>query len=360
MKKTIAFMAVSAGDWGGASRYLSVLIKKLNREVYRPVLLFQKQGPLLEELDDLGIEYVICPEREFGSIGQYGLSVLGAARLFKQKKIDVIHMNYFGWRPAEVIAAKMLGIPVLAHMHVVHTDPPPFLKHVRALIANSEYTKDHSFPQIRGYDKRVVYCSVELERYDRATGIRDELGLSADDMIVSFIGQIKKIKGIDLFIKMADRLKSTRARFLIAGKCRDPDYAEDRLLADISGNERIRYLGYRSDIQNIYKSSDIIVMPSQWDEPFGLINIEAGACRKPIVATRVGGIPEIIGHGENGYLVERDDLDGLVKHTRRLIDDASLRRQLGENGRAVVEARFTDAPVRLLEGIYDEFAEGRT
>lgn len=354
MKKTIGFMAASAGDWGGASRYLSVLLKKINREAFRPVLIFQRKGPLLDELDKLGIDYVIWPEHEFRNIGQYGISVLKSVKLFKERKVDLIHMNYFGWRPAEVFAAKILNIPVLAHMHVVLQKPPPFLKHVRALIANSSYTKDHSFPSVSSYDKRVVYCSVELARYDGAVDIREEIGLRPEDVVVSFIGQIKKIKGIELFIQLADRLRHSGARFLIAGKCRDPGYSEQQFLKDIADNASITYLGYRSDIQNIYKTSDIVIVPSQWQEPFGLINIEAGACHKPVIATSVGGIPEVVTHGDNGFLVEKDDLDGLVKYTELLINDKALAQKLGANGRALVEARFTDAPVRQLERIYDE------
>ncbi len=95
-------------------------------------------------------------------------------------------------------------------------------------------------------------------------------------------------------------------------------------------------------------------MPSRWDEPFGLVTIEAGACRKPIVATRVGGIPEIVEDGVNGFLVERDDLEGLVRQVARLVDDPALRRRLGEAGRARVERDFTDRPVRELERTYRE------
>lgn len=359
MKKTIGFMAASAGDWGGASRYLSVLLKRMNREMYRPVVLFQRKGPFLEELDKLGIEYVIWPEHEFENIGQYGISVLRSLKLLKQKKIDAIHMNYFGWRPAEVMAARMLGIPVIVHMHVVLQSPPPYLKYVHTLIANSAYTRDHSFPSMPACDRRVVYCSVELERYDRASDIRSELGLTPENVVVSFIGQIKKIKGIELFIQLADRLRHSGAWFLIAGKCRDPDYPEEQFLREIADKGNIKYLGYRGDIQNIYKTSDIVVVPSQWEEPFGLINIEAGACRKPVIATRVGGIPEVIKHGENGFLVEKDDLDSLAEYTGRLIDDKALGMKLGDNGRGRVETYFTDAPIRQLEGIYNELIGSR-
>jgi glycosyltransferase involved in cell wall biosynthesis len=94
-------------------------------------------------------------------------------------------------------------------------------------------------------------------------------------------------------------------------------------------------------------------MPSRWDEPFGLVNIEAGASRRPIVAAAVGGIPEIVVHGETGFLFERGDAVGFAKYLRQLVDDESLRKHMGEAGRLHVERNFTSQPVRQLEGIYD-------
>ena len=172
------------------------------------------------------------------------------------------------------------------------------------------------------------------------------MGLLADDVVVSFIGQIRLIKGIDLFIRMAQQIRGPSVKFLICGECRDTEkfegsYTTEDLLAEIAGDSRIKYVGYREDVQNIYRSSDIIVMPSRWEEPFGLINIEAGAARKtPSLQTRDGGIPEVIRHGENGFLVERDDLASLVTHTKLLVENREVRLQMGCRGRDIVEERL--------------------
>ena len=108
-----------------------------------------------------------------------------------------------------------------------------------------------------------------------------------------------------------------------------------------------------ADVENVYRSSDIVVMPSRGGEPFGLITMEASASRRPIVATRDDGVPEVITHGENGFLVEREGLAGLVQHTAILAGDAALRRRIGERARQIVEQGFTDKPVRDLERVYE-------
>lgn len=310
--------------------------------------------PLLQELD---VPCFVWKAHEPSGVIRYVREIWAAARFFKQNRVDLLHINHANyWRPAEVLAAKILHIPIVTHYHVVIREPGPFIRFSSMIVAVSDFTAAHSEP--KNIPKVVVHNSVSLERFDHAVDIRAELGLSGEDIVVSFIGQIREMKGIDLFIKMAHQIPEKRVKFLIVGECRDPrkfegSYTEDRLRAEIEGDTRIKCVGYRSDVQNIYRSSDIIVMPSRWGEPFGLINIEAGAARKPMVSTRDGGIPEIIHHGENGFLVEREDLAGLIRYTSLLVENEGLRRELGHNARRIVEERFTDLPLRKLEQAYD-------
>jgi len=358
-KKVICYLSASSGDWGGASRVLFTNIRLIDRGRYEPIVLLPSEGPILPLLKQLGVRYTIWGrQHEPNGTIQYIRHIIAAAQFFKRNRVDLLHINHANyWRPAEVIAGKLLGIPIVTHYHVVVGKPGPFVKFSNLIAAVSEYTATQSEP--RNVPKVVIHNSVSLERFDEALDVRDELGLTPEDVVVSFIGQIRSIKGIDLFIKMAHGMPGPTVKFLIVGECRDPDkfkgsYTEDRLRAEIGADARIKYVGYRGDVQNIYRSSDIIVMPSRWGEPFGLINIEAGAARKPMVSTRDGGIPEIIHHGENGFLVERDDLAGLIHYTKLLVEDETLRHRMGQKARDIVEAQFTDLPVRKLEQAYDK------
>jgi glycosyltransferase involved in cell wall biosynthesis len=119
----------------------------------------------------------------------------------------------------------------------------------------------------------------------------------------------------------------------------------------IGGDQRIRYIDYVTQPENVYQTSDIIVMPSRWQEPLGLINLEAGACRKPVVATRVGGIPEAIDDGVTGYLVDPGDVEGLTRRVRQLMDNPEERIRMGEAGRLRVEREFTTKPVIEFENL---------
>ena len=210
-------------------------------------------------------------------------------------------------------------------------------------------------------ERPVIYNPVNLKRFDAGQNIRASLGLEQDNVVVSFLGQIREIKGVQDFIAMARRIEDSNVRFLIAGECRDPEkfsgsYTQEDIHAMIGNDERIRYIGYVGRVEDIYHSSDIIVMPSRWEEPLGLISLEAGACGKPVVATRVGGIPEIIEDGHNGFLVPPGDVDSLVRHVDDLVQNRERRISMGIAGRKLVERDFTQAPIRRFEDLLLKFS----
>lgn len=357
-RKKICFLSESSGDWGGASRVLFTNLQMLDQNKFDYMVLIPSEGPIIEKLDEWGIRYEFWGFlHEPAGWLAYIRDVFKAMRCFRRNKIDLLHINHVFWRPAEVLAAKLLRIPLVTHLHWTPDEIGPFLRLSDVIIANSNYTAQTV--RVDNTPTRVIYPIVHLARYDQAKDIKTELGFCKDDIIVSFIGQIKSIKGIELFIKLANTIINAQVKFLICGNCEKPNpdgqsYTEERLKSEIAMNNRIKYLGYRADIENIYQSSDIILVPSRWEEPFGLINIEAGAARKPVIATRVGGIPEIIRHGENGFLIEKNDLAGLTTYTNQLIADADLRLKMGCCGRINVERKFTDAPIRELEALYAE------
>jgi glycosyltransferase involved in cell wall biosynthesis len=265
-------------------------------------------------------------------------------------------MNTYYWRPAEFVAARFLHIPVLVHYHLVAKASGPVSHLSDGIVAVSRYVAENS--KSARARKYVIHNAIQLTSFDEAKNIRSELDISNDAVVVTFVGQILTVKGIDMFLRMTRAIRHNNVRFLIVGACRDSNkfkgaYTESSLNEAIGNDERVIYTGYRSDVQNIYASSDVVVVPSQWDEPFGLVNIEAGAAGKPVVATRVGGIPEIIDHGVNGFLVEPDDVKGLCEHVSTLIDNEQLRFEMGKRGREIVERKFTYKPIEDLQRLYD-------
>lgn len=355
-RPVVCFVAGSAGDWGGAGRVIYTLLRHLDRDRIEPLVLLPRRGPIQRELEERGIRHVVWgPLTELANPMRFVRTFARAFRLLRRERVRLVHINHhMFWRPAEVLAARLLGVPVVAHYHVINDTPGPFLALCRAAICVSRYTAEQSLPD--DLDKPVIYNSISLDRFDAGRSLRGELGLDPESVVVSFLGQIRDIKGVQDFIAMAHRVGNPKASFLIAGKCRDPQkfpgsYSPQDLADMIGDDRRIRFLDYISAPENVYRTSDIIVMPSRWNEPLGLINLEAGACRRPVVATRVGGIPEAIEDGVTGYLVEPGDVEALAQRVSHLIDDPEQRRRMGEAGRRRVEREFTSKTVVEFEDL---------
>lgn len=357
----IAFISGSAGDWGGASRVLYACLRQMDRARITPIVLLPCDGPIVGELSQHEIQHEIWgPLTEPGSLLRYLRALIRMTRFLRRHCIEAIHINHSNsWRPAELLAARLLRIPILTHYHTVNTEPAPFISLSAAAITVSDYVARHSAPA--SLPKITIHNPVDLTRFDNARDIRAELGYGPDEVLVSFLGQVREIKGVGDFIAMAHRLPHKQARFLIAGECRDPDkfsgsYSPASLEAAFADDSRLRYLGYIERVEDLYLASDIVVVPSRWQEPLGLINLEAGACRTPVVATRSGGIPEVVRDGDTGYLVDIGDIDALADRVGRLIDDPVLRARLGEAARARVETDFSSLPVRTFETVLQQFA----
>lgn len=360
-KTKVCFFTTSCGDWGGASRVLYTLLWQLDTSKVDPVLVLPCHGPIEPELDARGLRYEVWSGfTEPGSPAGYLRAFWTAWRFFRREHVEVIHVNGSNfWRPAELLAAKLAGIPIIAHYHVINRDPSPAMSWCHAAIAVSRYTAEQSGPP--GLPKPVIYNPINLARFDAGHSLRSEWGIAESDVVVAFLGQIREIKGVADFIAMARAIGAPHARFLIAGECRDPvEFPGSYTPADLEqlarGDHRIRYIGYVKEVENVYHTADIVVVPSRWQEPLGLINLEAGACRRPVVATRVGGIPEVIEDGVNGYLVEPCDIDALTRQVATLIANPPERARMGELGRAQVEQLFTSHPVREFENLLLSYA----
>lgn len=354
MTKRIAYFSLTEDVYGG-ERMLLNLILGLDRIRFDPVVFIPGTGKLSAELGRHAIKHAIRKAQNINAfVAPY--QIVKAIMFLRRNRIQLIHINSaIYWRLVDIIAASLMNIPIVTHTHLVIEEMTPYLKFSDVIIFNSEFTAASSIATKN--ITKVIYNSVNTDDFDMAVDTRAALGFATEDVIVTFIGQIKQIKGIEMFIELANQIEAERAKFLIAGDCQDQDYLSE-LQARITDNKRIKYIGYRSDRENIYKSSDVIIMPSQWEEPFGLINIEAGAARKPIIATKVGGIPEIIQHGQNGFLIAKDDLTSLVAYTNALIGDKTLREKMGKQGREIVERKFSNSVyVSAVQDVYEELLD---
>jgi glycosyltransferase involved in cell wall biosynthesis len=360
----VLYFAGTHGDWGGAGRVLFTILSLLDRSRVEPIVALPREGPAQSLLDKLHIECLIWGGMtEYRSPIQYIGAIVRSLRWLRQREIDVIHMNRANdWRPAELVAARLARIPVVTVFHTVNLDRAPATRLSNVIAAVSEYVATHSDTQ--NVPVRAIHNAVSPQMFEHGRDIRRELGVGADDVLVTFAGQMRRIKGVELFIDAARRTIASNVRFLMVGECRqgagiDDAYTEAELQELIENDRRILYGGYRDDMPDVYHSSDIVVVPSLWEEPFGLILIEAGAAGKPVIATRVGGIPEVVRDGVTGYLVPPENVELLAVKIGLLVSNCALRATMGAAARHYVKSRFSWQPVRELESLYESLASQR-
>ena len=178
--------------------------------------------------------------------------------------------------------------------------------------------------------------------------LRAELGLERDALILGMVCRLVEQKGVPYALEAVRRIKKKypRARLVIAG---DGEKADElrRLTSALGIADRVHWLGWRSDAAELMAAFDLLLVPSL-GEGFGLVLLEAMARRVPVIASRVGAIPEVIAHGETGILIEPRDVDALAQAMARLLDDRALRKYMGLLGAARLEERFSVE--RMVEG----------
>ena len=152
--------------------------------------------------------------------------------------------------------------------------------------------------------------------------------------------------------------RETPARLLMVGD--GPDLAEASRLAKALGVERdVDFLGVQDQVVPLLSAADVFLLPSA-QESFGLAALEAMACEVPVVASRVGGLPEVIEDSVSGFLHPLDDLDGMARSTLRLLTDRALHERFAAAARETAHTRYSDTRiVPLYETCYSDTLERR-
>lgn len=228
----------------------------------------------------------------------------------------------------------------------------------KRIIPNSGWTRDWFLKIFKGdfHEKcRVIPGGVNVEKFkyteSGARAVDKEWDLH-EKPVVLFAGKITKYKGVDYLIGAA---KKIHGEVVILGdgpeKKRLMEKAKQMKLTNIHW---VGHLG--AGVQKLapyYSRADVFVAPSTWDEPLGLVILEAMACKTPVVVTRKGGIPLAVKEGYNGFFVRPRNSQEIVEKVNQLLDDDGLRLKMGENARKSVEKKFSWGTIaRRFETMY--------
>jgi glycosyltransferase involved in cell wall biosynthesis len=194
---------------------------------------------------------------------------------------------------------------------------------------------------------QLIYNGVDLSRVkadsERALDFRRRYSIPAERAIVTQVSWVIPEKGISDFLETARLVtqQNRKVQFVVVG---DGAYREQYMkdAAAMGIEDRVTWTGMVEDPfrEGVFAAADVVCQFSRWEEVFGWMIAEAMAHGKPVVATRVGGVPELVSDGLSGFLVGRGDTNAASERLLRLVQDPELRRKMGEAGRDIVAARF--------------------
>jgi glycosyltransferase involved in cell wall biosynthesis len=296
------------------------------------------------------------------------------ARLFREHPVQILHTQSTGCEESPV-AAKMAGIPhVIGTFHV-----NPSIDHERLrsgpthrilemisnrcldrAVAVSEATRKAWISRTHLPPVRVVTIrnginpEVFKRRLSRLEAKRNS-GISADSLVIGCIARLDEAKGLSELISAAASLRSRypQLQVVIAGS--GPFQARlETQIASLNLEGVVRLLGFQADVQRVLDAWDVFAFPS-WDEALPYALLEAMATELPVVATRVGGIPEVVVDSDTGFLVPKRDPAALANKLALLLDHPELRLRMGVAGRMRVVSCFNEQQmVRETLAVYTQ------
>ncbi|HLS46949.1 MAG TPA: glycosyltransferase family 4 protein [Gemmatimonadales bacterium] len=347
----------------GSPKMLATMLEMVDRERHFPLFLATGDGPLVGELEARGVEILRGRVTEL-TVGRpfHGSRRTAAAALWlRRNRIDLLHVNEFGWNLDLVVGAWLARIPVILHVHVplrVHRKNLHRFAATRVLFVSEAHRAETAGLHYIADRSLVLPNAIDVQRFESGRDIRADLGLPADALVVSTVAQIASRKAIDVLLDVAEALipRWPSLHFLVAGPPGKGEEEYARWQIERAGRPphagRVHFLGSRSDIPDLLASSDIFFLPSR-HETYGLVVAEAMAASVPIVASDVGGIPEVVPSAAVGTLVPVDDTAGFVRALQALLASPEQRDSVGRAGRASLDGRFDRATfARNLEAIY--------
>lgn len=341
-------------------------------------------------VEQLGVEYLTIPgmERSINPASDF-FAYQRLKALIRKYKPDIVHTHAAKPGALGRLAASAMKVPVILHTfhgHVFHSyfnsvktnlfiNTERFLaRKSDAIIAISDQQKRelvHDFKIASEEKFRLVRLGLDLDKFQtdqpaKRRKFRQEFGLKDDEIAIGIIGRLVPVKNHYLFLKAIAHVLSSSARKIKAFIVGDGETRQD--LEQIANQANIAYsthqdtehphplifTSWRSDVDYITAGLDIVALTS-FNEGTPVSLIEAQAANKPIVSTKVGGIQDIVIHGETALLSDANDSQTFANNLLRMVEDEHLRFRLGRNSRQYVMERFSYQ--RLIDdmtGIYYE------
>jgi glycosyltransferase involved in cell wall biosynthesis len=405
MIRVLFIEASSGGVVGGSLTGLYHLIRGLDRSQFTSAMVLYEPKSIEADLREIGVpvyhvrrrrvpkEHALLKSeayqraksssgiRSLLGVGRQALrlaveeapGVLRLARIMRRAEADVVHLgnglraNFDG-----VLACLLTRTPCLCHVKGFekYSDRERWIApYVDALVSMTKAVEEHCERSgLRGRGMHVVYDALDEAAFTpqrAAAAVRAELGIENGAPCLGVVGNIQEWKGQAVLVEAMARIVTAvpEARALIIGGVHRAGAAyheqlQERIRA-LHLDRALRVTGFRADIADVMNALDVVVHTSVRAEPFGRVILEGMLLGKPVVATAAGGVPELIQDGETGFLTPPGDAARLAERLIPLLQNADLRRTIGQRARAWARDRFSLARhVVVMSDIYKNLTKG--
>lgn len=385
-KKNILIINQSA-ELYGSDKVLLELLENFP-ENYKPIVVLHEKGPLTEKLNQLNIEIieasVIKVKRgiiNFAFLLYLPFEIYSSFRTIRNqlsgRKISLIHSNatsvFIG-----AFYSFFFRIPHIWHVHEIIEEPKRIAKiypliisfFSKKVIFNSKATEKHFhsiLPKIK--DKGVLIYNGQKREFpflqkSEINSIRNKIcnPCKENTIVIALIGRISRLKGqmllLRAFTKLNDNFNNVHLLY-VGSTPKGQEFYLDNLVNKIRTlnlNQKVSIFPFTENIWPIYDSIDIIVVPSTEPESFGLVATEAMLSKKPVIASNLGGLKEIVVDNETGFLFDYKKEFDLLKKIEILVQDHELRKKMGDKGLNRAQEFFSsEVYVEKIEGLYNSF-----
>ncbi len=352
----------------GGNKILLTLVDQLRGSRFRPVAILPGGGPMEPELTRRDIPYITLDLTRVARGGRVTSArlVVRIASWMRRQRVRLVHVNDPRYYRVTSVAARWLRVARICHVHLLPGTSElawAFKIPPHAAITCSMALKTQligALPSLPVDTWVALPNAIDVEAVTPPAdlaALRERLGLDQKGFVVAIVGAVSERKGHRYFLEMAQQVSAQagRAEFLVVGDDTDGGRyrrAMEQYARELGVEGRVRFLGFRRDAPDWIAASDLVVLPSL-HEGLPVSLMEAHACAKPVVATEVDGIPEIVEDGVTGFLVSPADTAALTKAVLALLSDEALRQRMGVAARARVERLFSARTyARRMERVY--------
>jgi len=365
-KKKILYV-ITKSNWGGAQKYVFDLATSLSKDQFDITVAVGGEGILKEKLEAGGVRVTKIHnlERNISIFKEFSV-FLELFRLYKKEKPNIIHLNSSKIGGLGSLAGRLVGIEKIiftVHGWAFNEKRNPLARLIiwgiswltailctdLIVLSEKERKQTRHFPLVQS--KKIHLIANGLKPLESLTKekAREKLGLKKEEAYVGTISELHKNKGLDILIKTVPALS---AEIVIIGSGEEETNLKN-LAQKLGVSEKIHFLGTVQDAGKYLSAFDVFALTSR-KEGFPYVLLEAGYAGVPIVASNIGGIPEILKDEETGLLSEPENVKDVSVKIEKLLHNKNYAERLGKNAKTYVEQNFSfEKTLKLTRQVYE-------